>query len=129
MGLIVGNMKFLHLVQHDKHAVLLEGFVGQISEMSVFLVFVTLGINMPFAALNEMVFLSWCRETAVIPAALAALLLDEGVPGADIEVSMVALAVCVTLLLQATTAGRSPRPLPRRGRRKLAFFAVRLARI
>jgi len=28
MGLIVGNMEFLHLGQHDEHAVLLEGFVG-----------------------------------------------------------------------------------------------------
>jgi cell volume regulation protein A len=59
---------------------------------------------------NEMIFLSWCRETGVIPAALAALLLSQNVPGADIAVSMVALAVCVTLLLQATTAG----PLARR---------------
>jgi NhaP-type Na+/H+ or K+/H+ antiporter len=46
----------------------------------------------------------------VVPAALAALLLAQDVPGADIAVSMVALAVCITLLLQATTAG----PLARR---------------
>jgi cell volume regulation protein A len=59
---------------------------------------------------NELIFLSWCRETGVIPAALAALLLAQDVPGAEIAVSMVALAVCVTLLLQATTAG----PLARR---------------
>jgi NhaP-type Na+/H+ or K+/H+ antiporter len=32
-------------------------------------------------------------------------LLAEDVPGADIAVSMVSLAVCVTLLLKATTAG------------------------
>jgi cell volume regulation protein A len=41
----------------------------------------------------------------VIPAAVASLLLAQGVEGAEIAVSMVALAVCVTLLLQATTAG------------------------
>jgi cell volume regulation protein A len=147
MGLIVGNMEFLHLGQHDEDAVLLEGFASQVAEISVLLVFVTLGINMPFGALGEylagglvvmavfifvarpltvlacllpdmrgrwtrgeIVFLSWCRETGVIPAALAALLLAQNVPGADIAVSMVALAVCVTLLLQATTAG----PLARR---------------
>jgi len=147
MGLIVGNMEFLHLGQHDEHAVLLEGFASQVAEISVLLVFVTLGINMPFGAVGEylagglavmavfifvarpltvlacllpdrrgrwtrreIVFLSWCRETGVIPAALAALLLAQNVPGADIAVSMVALAVCVTLLLQATTAG----PLARR---------------
>lgn len=56
---------------------------------------------------EEIIFLSWCRETGVIPAAL---LLAQNVPGADIAVSMVALAVCVTLLVQATTAG----PLARR---------------
>jgi potassium/hydrogen antiporter len=147
MGLLVGNMEMLRLGQHDEHADLLEGFVGQISEISVLLVFVTLGINLPFAALseyllpglvvmavflfvarpltvlacllpdrrglwtrNELIFLGWCRETGVIPAALAALLLGQNVEGADIAVSMVALAVCVTLLLQATTAG----PLARR---------------
>lgn len=147
MGLIVGNMEFLHLGQHDEHAVLLEGFASQVAEISVLLVFVTLGVNMPFGAVGEylagglvvmavfifvarpltvlacllpdrrgrwtrreIVFLSWCRETGVIPAALAALLLAQNVPGADIAVSMVALAVCVTLLVQATTAG----PLARR---------------
>lgn len=147
MGLIVGNMELLHLGQHDEHAHLLEAFGSQIAEIAVLLVFVTLGINMPFWALNEyltgglvvmavfifvarpltvlacllpdrrgrwtrqeIIFLSWCRETGVIPAALAALLLAEKVRGADIAVSMVALAVCVTLLLQATTAG----PLARR---------------
>jgi len=50
------------------------------------------------------------RSLLLIPAALATLLLAQNVPGADIAVSMVALAVCVTLLLQATTAG----PLARR---------------
>ena len=147
MGLIVGNMELLRLGQHDEHADLLEGFASQVSEISVLLVFVTLGVNMPFEALNEyligglvvmavfifvarpltvlacllpdrrgrwtrneLIFLSWRRETGVIPAALAALLLSQNVPGAEIAVSMVALAVCVTLLLQATTAG----PLARR---------------
>jgi cell volume regulation protein A len=140
-------MDLLRLGQHDEHALLLEGFASQVAEIAVLLVFITLGINMPFAALNEylvgglivmavfvfvarpltvlasllpdrrgrwtrneIIFLSWCRETGVIPAALAALLLAQDVPGADIAVSMVALAVCVTLLLQATTAG----PLARR---------------
>jgi NhaP-type Na+/H+ or K+/H+ antiporter len=47
----------------------------------------------------------------VIPAAVASLLLARGVEGAEIAVSMVALAVCVTLLLQATTAGYVARRL------------------
>jgi NhaP-type Na+/H+ or K+/H+ antiporter len=36
---------------------------------------------------------------------VASLLLARGVEGAEIAISMVALAVCATLLLQATTAG------------------------
>jgi cell volume regulation protein A len=54
---------------------------------------------------EEIVFLSWCRETGVVPAAVAGLLLARGVEGADIVAAMVALAVVTTLLVQATTAG------------------------
>jgi cell volume regulation protein A len=60
---------------------------------------------------REIAFISCCRETGVIPAAVASLLLARGVEGAEIAVSMVALAVCVTLLLQATTAGHVARRL------------------
>ena len=49
--------------------------------------------------------------SVVIPAAVASLLLACGVEGAEIAVSMVALAICVTLLLQATTAGYVARRL------------------
>jgi cell volume regulation protein A len=148
MGLIVGNMQELKLGQHDEHAELLEGFVGQVAEIAILLVFVTLGINLPFDALwkyffgglavmavfilvarpvtvmacllpdrrgrwsrNEIIFLSWCRYTGVIPAAVASILLAEGVEGAEIAVSLVALAACSTLLLQATTAGLLARRL------------------
>jgi potassium/hydrogen antiporter len=54
---------------------------------------------------NEIAFLSWCRYTGVIPAAVASILLAEGVEGAEIAASLVAFAVVATLLLQATTAG------------------------
>ena len=60
---------------------------------------------------NEMIFLSWCRYTGVIPAAVASILLARGVEGAEIAVSLVALAVVTTLLLQATTAGLVARRL------------------
>ena len=93
--------------------------MGQVAEIAVLLVFVTLGINLPFDALaeylfgglvvmvvfifvarpvtvvacllpdrrgrwtrNEIIFLSWCRYTGVIPAAVASILLAEGVEGA-----------------------------------------------
>jgi cell volume regulation protein A len=60
---------------------------------------------------EEIVFMSWCRETGVVPAAVAGLLLAEGVEGADTIAALVALAVVVTLLVQATTAGALARRL------------------
>jgi potassium/hydrogen antiporter len=148
MGLMVGNMDLLGLGHHDEHATLLEGFLGQVAEIATLLIFVTLGLNLPFEALGEyllggllvmfvfifvarpitvlacllpdrrgawtrqeIAFIAWCRETGVIPAAVASLLLARGVEGAEIAVSLVAMAVCVTLLLQATTAGYLARRL------------------
>lgn len=148
MGLIVGNMSEFRLRQHEESERLLESFVGQVAEIAVLLIFVTLGINLPFDALgeyffgglvvmvvfifvarpltvlacllpdrrgrwsrNEIIFLSWCRYTGVIPAAVASILLARGIEGAEIAVSLVALAVVATLLLQATTAGYVARRL------------------
>jgi potassium/hydrogen antiporter len=149
MGLMVGNMREIGFAgQYEEHEVMLESFVGQVSEIATLLVFVTLGLNLPFEALGqyliggllvmavfifvarpitvlacllpdrrggwtreELAFLSWSRYTGVIPAAVASLLLARGVEGAEIAVSLVALAVCATLLLQATTAGYVARRL------------------
>jgi cell volume regulation protein A len=148
MGLMIGNMDLLRLGHHDEHVTLLGGFLGQVAEIATLLIFITLGLNLPFDALGkyllggllvmfvfifvarpitvlacllpdrrggwtreEIAFISWCRETGVIPAAVASLLLARGVEGAEIAVSLVALAVCVTLLLQATTAGYVARRL------------------
>lgn len=60
---------------------------------------------------EELVFISWCRETGVVPAAVAGVLLARGVEGAEIISAMVALAIVTTLLLQATTAGALARRL------------------
>ncbi|MDQ2672252.1 MAG: hypothetical protein M3Y38_05455, partial [Actinomycetota bacterium] len=49
-------------------------------------------------------------EVAIL-AVVASLLLARGVERAEIAVSMVVLAVCFTLLLQATTAGYAARRL------------------
>lgn len=53
---------------------------------------------------QEIAFMCWSRETGVVPAALAGLLLSRGVEGAEIAAAMVAIAVIATLLLQAGTA-------------------------
>jgi cell volume regulation protein A len=53
---------------------------------------------------NELVFLCWSRETGVVPAALVGVLAGLGVPEGDVFASVVALAIVLTLLLQALPA-------------------------
>jgi cell volume regulation protein A len=52
---------------------------------------------------EEMVFLSWTRETGVVAAALAGLMVAEDVPHAELVVTTVAVAIVATLALQTTT--------------------------
>jgi potassium/hydrogen antiporter len=52
---------------------------------------------------REMLFMCWTRETGVIPAALAGLLLGMKAPGADMIASITFIAVLMTILIQATT--------------------------
>jgi cell volume regulation protein A len=51
----------------------------------------------------EIGFICWTRETGVVPAAVAGLLVSQGVPDGDELVTTVALAIIVTLALQSTT--------------------------
>ncbi|HET7308258.1 MAG TPA: sodium:proton antiporter [Gammaproteobacteria bacterium] len=53
--------------------------------------------------LKELLFMCWVRETGVIPAALAGLLVGAGAPHADLIASVTFMAVLVTILVQATT--------------------------
>jgi cell volume regulation protein A len=53
---------------------------------------------------NEIVFICWTRETGVIPAALVGVLAGLGVPYNDVFASVVALAIVLTLLVQAVPA-------------------------
>ncbi|NTW06138.1 MAG: sodium:proton antiporter, partial [Peptococcaceae bacterium] len=52
---------------------------------------------------NELIFMFWVRETGVIPAALAGILIGMKVPYADVIASITFLAILTTLLLQAST--------------------------
>jgi cell volume regulation protein A len=54
-------------------------------------------------SLNEMIFMCWTRETGVIPAALAGILVGLRAPGADIIASVTFIAILMTILIQATT--------------------------
>ena len=53
---------------------------------------------------NEVAFLCWTRETGVVPAALVGVLAGLGVPNIDAYASVVALAIILTLILQALPA-------------------------
>lgn len=52
---------------------------------------------------NEMLFMCWTRETGVIPAALAGLLLGMKAPGAPVIASVIFIAILMTILIQAPT--------------------------
>lgn len=54
-------------------------------------------------SLNELLFMCWTRETGVIPAALAGLLLGMNAPGARVIASVTFIAVLMTILIQAPT--------------------------
>ena len=52
----------------------------------------------------EVAFLCWTRETGVVPAALVGVLAGLGVPDVDVYAAVVALAIVMTLVLQALPA-------------------------
>jgi len=54
-------------------------------------------------SLNEMLFMCWTRETGVIPAALAGILLGIKAPGAPMIASVTFIAILMTILIQAPT--------------------------
>ena len=75
-----------------------------------------MGIARPFAvfccalpdrharwSLHELLFMSWTRETGVIPGALAGILLGMKVPGAEIIASVTFITILLTIFVQATT--------------------------
>jgi potassium/hydrogen antiporter len=53
--------------------------------------------------LEELLFMCWTRETGVIPAALAGLLLGIKAPGAPLIASVTFIAILMTILIQAPT--------------------------
>jgi cell volume regulation protein A len=54
-------------------------------------------------SINEMLFMCWTRETGVIPAALAGILLGMKASGAQMIASVTFIAILMTILIQAPT--------------------------
>lgn len=53
---------------------------------------------------REVLYLMWTKETGVIPAALAGMLVSMKIPNAELISAVTFMAIIVTLLLQASTA-------------------------
>lgn len=53
---------------------------------------------------KEMLFLSWTRETGVIPGTLASILVAKGVPNAKVIAAIIFIVIVVTICVQAPTA-------------------------
>lgn len=77
--------------------------------------------------LRELVFITWCRETGVIPGALASILVASGAPHADVLAAIIFMAILITIIVQTTTAKWAARRLgllveasPRAGRAESA---------
>lgn len=139
-GLLVGNIDELRHRLETEHEREIRELAGLVADVVVLLVFVLVGMNLPFELLGdewlpalgvvavlmlvarplvvalclvpdrrgawtrpELTFMAWARETGVIPAALAGLLVGEGIEGADLVTVCVAMALVVTVGLQATT--------------------------
>jgi cell volume regulation protein A len=54
-------------------------------------------------SVSELLFMCWTRETGVIPAALAGLLVGMNAPGAQMIASVTFIAILMTILIQATS--------------------------
>jgi len=54
-------------------------------------------------SLKELLFMCWTRETGVIPAALAGMLVGLKAPGSQAIASITFIAILMTILIQATT--------------------------
>jgi len=53
--------------------------------------------------IKELLFMCWTRETGVIPAALAGMLVGMKAPGSQMIASVTFIAILMTILIQATT--------------------------
>ncbi|MNP18959.1 potassium/proton antiporter [compost metagenome] len=58
-----------------------------------------------------MIFMSWVRETGVIPAALSGMIVGMGVANAEIISAIAFMAIVLTILVQASTTGWVARKL------------------
>jgi potassium/hydrogen antiporter len=110
-GLIMRMFIFILLGTQVDFALMNQYLIGGVAVVAVFML-VARPVTVFLCALpdkranwtfKELVFMCWTRETGVIPAALAGLLVGVGAPQAKLIASVTFLAVLMTILIQATT--------------------------
>lgn len=91
--------------------------IGEYWIGSLLVVFLLMFVARPFSVLisllidrkagwnfKEILYLMWTRETGVIPAALAGMLVSMKIPNASVISAVTSMAIIITLSFQATTA-------------------------
>jgi len=110
-GLLMRMFIFILLGTQVDFALMNQHLIGGVAVVAVFML-VARPVTVFLCALpdrrakwtlKELVFMCWTRETGVIPAALAGLLVGIGAPQAKLIASVTFLAVLMTILIQATT--------------------------
>jgi cell volume regulation protein A len=110
-GLIMRMFIFILLGTQVDFALMNKTLLGGVAVVAVFML-VARPVTVFLCALpdrrakwtfKELLFMCWTRETGVIPAALAGLLMGVGAPEAKLIASVTFLAVLMTILIQATT--------------------------
>ncbi len=113
LTIILRMMIFILLGTHLDFNILLDNLVPTMMVVGV-LIFVARPISVLFSAVidkkaewtwKEIIYLMWVRETGVIPAALAGMLMTAGIAHADIISSVTFATILVTLTFQASTSG------------------------
>jgi potassium/hydrogen antiporter len=100
--LLGAQVDFAEMGQHWRGSVIVVTVLMLVARpLTVFLC--TLPDRRARWSLAEMLFMCWTRETGVIPAALAGLLLGSNAPDAHVIASVTFVAILMTILIQAPT--------------------------
>lgn len=112
LTIILRMMIFVLLGTHLDFAVLMKYLIPTLASVFV-LIFIARPISVLFSVmfdrkaewtLKEILYLMWIRETGVIPAALAGMLMTAGIQHADMISSVTFATIMITLSFQASTS-------------------------
>ncbi len=113
LTIILRMMIFVLLGTHLSFSVLLDNLVPTLIVVGV-LIFIARPVSVLACILfdkkaewtrKQIIYLMWVRETGVIPAALAGMLVTSGVAHSDVISAVTFATIMVTLTFQASTAG------------------------